>query len=86
MGFSRYAAGAVALLAALSAFLSGSQTHDEAALLTNWSTPPPWPVFIGINGDVLKYSPLVSQPRHVLLAPEHQNDVESKNVCVDCML
>ena len=23
--------------------------HDEAALLTDWSTPPPWPVFIAVN-------------------------------------
>jgi hypothetical protein len=25
------------------------QPHDEKALLTDWSTPPPWPIFIAMN-------------------------------------
>lgn len=26
-----------------------NKPHSEAALLTDWSNPPPWPIFIGIN-------------------------------------
>ena len=36
----------IALLAVL---LAPSSTHSEEALLSDWSTPPPWPIFIGLN-------------------------------------
>ena len=28
---------------------SSMRAHDEAALLTDWSSPPPWPIFIAVN-------------------------------------
>ena len=28
---------------------SSMRAHDEAALLTDWSTPPPWPIFVALN-------------------------------------
>lgn len=47
MGFATYS---ILLLAAALGFLSQMNTpHDEAALLSDWSEPPPWPVFIGLN-------------------------------------
>jgi hypothetical protein len=29
--------------------MSKMQPHNEEALLTDWSTPPPWPIFIAVN-------------------------------------
>jgi hypothetical protein len=29
--------------------MSKLQPHNEEALLSDWSTPPPWPIFIAVN-------------------------------------
>jgi len=42
---SKYIAGAVALVA----IISSLKPHSEEALLSDWSAPPPWPVFIALN-------------------------------------
>ena len=39
-----FLAAVIALFAA-----SGLKPHDEAALLSDWSAPPPWPIFIALN-------------------------------------
>lgn len=38
-----------ALVAVLWAFVYNMQEHNEAALLSDWSSPPPWPIFIAVN-------------------------------------
>lgn len=41
---------AIPVLVAAAAFAATTlMPHDEAALLSDWSAPPPWPVFIGLN-------------------------------------
>ena len=36
-------------MAVLWAFVYNMQEHNEAALLSDWSSPPPWPIFIAVN-------------------------------------
>lgn len=38
-----------AVLIAVAVGVSKLKPHSEAALLTDWGTPPPWPLFIGLN-------------------------------------
>ena len=38
-----------ALVAVFWAVVCNLQEHNEAALLSDWSCPPPWPIFISVN-------------------------------------
>ena len=42
-------AGVAVLVVAVLMGASSMKPHSEEALLTDWSTPPPWPIFIGLN-------------------------------------
>ena len=48
MGFSKLFGAAVVGVAVLIG-VSNMQPHNEDALLSDWSAPPPWPIFIGLN-------------------------------------
>ena len=40
---------ALPLIAVGVATMIGAGSHDEAALMSDWSAPPPWPIFIALN-------------------------------------
>jgi hypothetical protein len=41
--------GVAVLAVAVLMGASSMKPHSEEALLTDWSSPPPWPIFIGLN-------------------------------------
>ncbi len=48
MGVSKVVGAAVLAVAVLIG-VQNMQPHNEDALLSDWSAPPPWPIFIGLN-------------------------------------
>ena len=48
MGLSKLFGAAVLGVAVLIG-VQNMQPHSEDALLSDWSAPPPWPIFIGLN-------------------------------------
>jgi hypothetical protein len=58
------------------------QPHNEMALLTDWSTPPPWPIFIVMNvlaGSLRAVADALTPPPFIVL-----NMVFGNSTCACC--